>query len=100
MQTTQQRDDVLPSGRSVRLRVSNGTEELEVRSPDGDVEVRIVLTDAGPVVHLRAARLHLDATEDVTVACRRFEVEATDEVRLRAAGDVHVNGDVVRLNCT
>jgi hypothetical protein len=93
------RDQILPSGRTVRIRASAEAEELEVRSPSGEVEVKITLTAAGPVVRLRSARLELEAAEDVAVRCRRFEVQASDEVRLRAAGDVHVNGEVVRLNC-
>src|SRR5947209_4642880 len=85
-------DKLLPSGRSVRVRVAGGTEELEVRSAQGEVEVRIVLTDAGPVVHLRAARLEMEAAETVAVRCRRFEVEATDAVAVASGGDVVVRG--------
>jgi len=97
--TRPSREQVLPSGRTVRVRASSSSEELEVRSPAGEVEVRILLTAAGPVVRIRSARLELEAAEDVSVRCRRFEVQASDEVRLRAEGDVHVNGEVVRLNC-
>ena len=50
----------LPSGRVVVLRTATGREELEVRAPDGQVEVHIVLTEAGPVVRLTAARLELE----------------------------------------
>src|SRR5579859_547084 len=61
----------LPSGRSVVVRVDGGKEELEVRSPNGDVEVRITLTDAGPVVSVRGARLELESPDAVSVNCRR-----------------------------
>ena len=49
----------LPSGRHVVLSVADGVEQLEVRSPAGAVEVRIELTDRGPVVKLSAAELQL-----------------------------------------
>jgi hypothetical protein len=81
---------ILPSGRSVIVRLADGTEELEIRSPRGDVEVRIVLTEAGPVVRLSGARLELEAAETVAVRCRRFEV--------RAEGDICLDGATVRLN--
>lgn len=88
---------VLPSGRSVILRVGD-TEELEVRSPDGEVEVRIVLTDAGPVVRLRAAKLELETIDSVDVRCKNFNVTA-EEMRVQTAGDTHINAAVIRLNC-
>ena len=81
---------ILPSGRSVVLRLAEGAEELEIRSPRGDVEVRIVLTESGPVVRVSGARLELDAAETVAVRCRRFEV--------RAEEDVCLDGAMIRLN--
>jgi hypothetical protein len=97
----------LPSGRSVVLRMTDGQEEVEVRSPAGDVEVRIILTDSGPVVQLRGARLELDAAESIKIACKRFELDTTEGTELRSAGqiNVHATGDVdvkgrfIQLNC-
>jgi hypothetical protein len=81
---------ILPSGRSVVVRLAAGAEELEIRSPRGEVEVRIVLTETGPVVRLSGARLELDAAETVAVRCRRFEV--------RAEEDICLDGAMIRLN--
>jgi phage gp45-like len=97
----------LPSGRSVVLRLEGQQEELQVRSPSGDVEVRIVFTDAGPVVQLRGARLELQAAESIDVTCKRFAVQTTEgttlhsegDVNIKAAGDVDVQGKLVKLNC-
>ena len=104
----------LPSGRSVVVKVEGGREELEIRSPDGDVEVRIALTESGPVVSLRGGRLEMEAAENVAVRCRRFEVQTSEGTELNSSGDVqitsrelkvktqndiHMNGEVIRLNC-
>lgn len=104
----------LPSGRSVLLRTASGAEEIEVRSPAGDVEVRIVLTDAGPVVTLRGAKLEMEATDELALKCKRLSLDATDaaslrsqgglkvegqELRVRTTDDIHLNGAHVRLNC-
>jgi len=104
----------LPSGRSLVLRVDGAGEEIEIRSGRGEVEVRITLTDAGPVVALRGARLELEAP-DVAVRCKTFDVHATealslssdrdvrieaDELRVKTEHDVHLNGAFIRLNCT
>lgn len=96
----------LPSGRSVVVRVHDSKEELEVRSPGGEVEIRIVLTETGPVVSLRGARLELESAETVAVKCRSFEVNASEgvaiaghEMRVKTEDDIHLNGKIIRLNC-
>lgn len=96
----------LPSGRSLVLRVGSAGEEVEIRSAAGDVDLRITLTDAGPVVSLRGARLEIDSL-DLAVRCRDLDVQATgevsleaDELRAETRRDIHLNGAFVRLNCT
>lgn len=106
-------DRLLPSGRSVVLKVTEGREELEVRSSSGDVEVRVTLTAEGPVVTLRGARLELESPETIAINCRKLEVhtsEATNlssdgttridstEVRMKTTEDIHMNGAFIRLN--
>ncbi|MFT3765656.1 MAG: hypothetical protein QM820_09090 [Minicystis sp.] len=105
---------VLPSGRSLVLKVGGDGEEIEIRGAGGDLDLRIILTDAGPVVSLRGARVEVDSA-DVAVRCRNFDVEATgsvrvasnqevrieaDEVRTETKRDIHLNGAFIRLNCT
>jgi hypothetical protein len=104
----------LPSGRSVVVKLEGGREELEIRSPQGKVEVRITLTENGPVVSLRGARLEMEAADMVAVRCRRFEVQTTEgtdltssgdvqitgrELKVKTENDIHMNGEVIRLNC-
>ncbi len=105
---------VLPSGRSVVVRVTEAGEELQVRSPSGEIEVCVTLGDGGPVVRLRGARLELDAVDTVAVRCRRLEVDTEESTHLKTAGelkltgevlravttgDIHLNGEIIRLNC-
>jgi hypothetical protein len=90
----------LPSGRSVVVRVDGGREELEVRSPQGDVEVRITLTDAGPVVSLRGARLELESPDAVAVNCRKFEVNTQEGTELKSAGAVQIAANEMNVNTT
>ena len=83
---------LLPSGRSVIVKVAGQREELEIRSAEGEVEVRITLTEQGPVVSLRGGRLELEAPDTVAVHCRRFEVNTTEETQLQSSGPVHITG--------
>ncbi len=105
---------LLPSGRSVVLKVAGDREELEVRSVAGEVEVRIILTEKGPGVNLRSPRIEVESVDSVAINCRRFELttaERTDlvsagdvlitgrEMRVKTQGDIHMNGDFIHLNC-
>jgi hypothetical protein len=96
----------LPSGRALVVRLGAG-EEIEIRSPSGEVEVQIVLTDQGPVVRLRAARLELAASDEIQLNARRLALHSSEQtelttagdVRVRSAGDTHINGKMLYLNC-
>jgi hypothetical protein len=96
-----------PSQRRVVFDFANERGEIEVRTQDGALELRITLTDSGPVLSVAAARIELVATETVAVRCRSFEVETTETMRLRSAGpievkamgDLRLDGDQVFLNC-
>jgi hypothetical protein len=96
----------LPSGRTLVLRIGSAGEDIEIRSAGGDLDLRITLTDAGPVVALRSARVEVD-TADVAFRCRDFDVQASgtarfaaDELRAETKRDIHLNGAFIRLNCT
>lgn len=104
----------LPSGRSLVLRTEATGEEIEIRSGRGEIEVKIVLTDGGPVVTLSSGRLLFDSP-DVTFSCQSFAVQAAQEVNLQSQGDMHIkanelraetaqnmhlNGAYICLNCT
>ncbi len=106
---------VLPSGRSIAARVGDAGEAIEIRSPDGQLELSIALTDEGPVLRLQGARLELVSPDSVSIQCREFEIETQSDVKLRAngaiemqsgselrtksAGQTFIDGDFVNLNC-
>jgi hypothetical protein len=112
--TEKAQERFLPSGRSVLVKVTSAGEELQVRSPQGEVEVRITLGEGGPVVHLSGARLELETPDTIALNCRRLELNTAESIQLKSAGnlqlsgqemrvqttgDIHLNGDVIRLNC-
>jgi hypothetical protein len=105
---------ILPSGRSVVVKVAGECEELEIRDSEGRVELSVTLTADGPVVKVRGGRLELDAADTVALRCRRFELQTSEitdlsssgavritgeELRVRTEGDIHLNGQIIRLNC-
>jgi hypothetical protein len=72
------------------VRVDGQREELLVRSPAGEVEVRITLTDGGPVIRLHGGRLELEAADTIVLKSRRLELTAGEELRLDSAGEVRM----------
>jgi hypothetical protein len=92
----------LPSGRLVIVRsggAAGGDDEIEVRSPAGEVEVRIACTAAGPVVTVRGGRLEIESSGALALRAPRVEVDA-GEMRVRTEGDIRMNGAKIHLNCT
>jgi hypothetical protein len=105
----------LPSGRTVVIHSAGRREEIEIRSATGEMEVRIALTDQGPVLSLRGARLEIDSSDTVAVKCRNFELQTSEGLQLQSGGDVgirsqgdvhvqssgdtHLDGELVKLNC-
>ena len=105
----------LPSGRSVIVSAEAGREAIEIRSANGEMEIRIALTDQGPVLQLRGARLQIDSTDTVAVNCRDFEINASNGIKLASGGDIDIvnagetrmktqgstwiDADFVNLNC-
>jgi len=87
---------------------------VEVRAASGQLELRIRMTDDGPVLELESVRLMLKATESVDVECEDFNVNAqrsvgiaaqseitisgAADVRVDAEGEVHVTGEIIHLN--
>ena len=88
------------------LSVRKDVEELQVRSPDGLLELRVVFGPDGPVVSLHCARLELSSPDSVSVRCRKFEVQTAEsveisgaELRASTSGNMWLNGEKIFLNC-
>jgi phage gp45-like len=79
---------------------------VEIRSSSGQVELRIKLTEEGPVLQMESARLQLKASESVQIESKRIEIRATEtvqlasenEIKVDAEGEVRVNGKMIYLN--
>jgi hypothetical protein len=105
-ETTDRREIYLREGRTLSIEEAGRDELLEVRSSSGQVELRIRLTEEGPVLQMESARLQLKATEAIEIESKRIELRATEtlqlssdnEVKVDAEGEVRVNGKMIYLN--
>jgi phage gp45-like len=105
-ETSDRREVYLRDGRTLSVAQAGSDELVEIRSSSGMIELRIRLTEEGPVLQMESARLQLKATESVEIESKRVEIKATetlqlrseDEVKVDAEGEVRVNGKMIYLN--
>ncbi|HEY3806613.1 MAG TPA: hypothetical protein VGL61_28605 [Kofleriaceae bacterium] len=108
-EASDEREVYLPGGRTLTV----AGELVEIKSGSGMVELRIRLTDQGPVLQMESVRLELKATESVAIESKRVEIKATEElalsgkqvevdaeedVHVEGKGDVRVIGKMIHLN--
>lgn len=94
------------SGRQLELRQGR-TDELEVTSPDGRVELHVRFTPEGPVLSFEGARIDLSNARELNLradqvrvrARERVDISSDDEVLVRGRGNVSIDGENVMLNC-
>jgi hypothetical protein len=99
------REVYLRDGRKVVVSEQGGESLVEVRSESGMLEVRIRLTEQGPVLQMESARLQLKASEAVEIQSERIEIKggavkvhADEDLELEADRDVRVAGKMIYLN--
>jgi phage gp45-like len=105
-ESSDRREIYLREGRTLSVEQTGGDELVEIRSSSGQVELRIKLTEEGPVLQMESVRLQLKASESVEIESKRVEVRATEavtlssdnEIKVEAEGEVRVNGKMIYLN--
>lgn len=94
---TDERELYLRDGR--KLVVADNDQLVEIRSPSGMLELRIKLTEEGPVLQMESVRMQLKATESVEIAAKRVEIKAEESIDVVAENDdVRVVGKKIHLN--
>jgi phage gp45-like len=92
------REVYLREGRTLVIGEQGGEQLVEIRNGAGMVEIRIRLTEEGPVLQMEGARLSLKAAESVEIESQRVAIKATETIDLNASGDVVVIGKTIHLN--
>ena len=111
--TTEDREVYLRDGRKLVLSEQGAEQLVEIRSESGMLEIRIRLTEQGPVLQMESARLSLKAAESVEIESKRVEIKGSEnlnlsggevqvkgeqDVKVNADGEVHVVGTMIYLN--
>lgn len=94
-----EREVYLRDGRTLVVKEDGPDQLVEIRAESGMVELRIKLTEQGPVLQMEAVRMQLKASEVVQIEAPKVEIQGTEqlalhggEVRVEAEKDVRVEG--------
>lgn len=97
-ETSESREVYLRDGRKLVVSEQGADQVVEVRSESGMLELRIKLTEEGPVLQMEAVKMSLSASESVDIKSKKVSIESEDELEIEAAGDVRVRGKMIYLN--
>ncbi len=81
----------LNSGRQVVVHSGQKEELIEIMESEGEVVMKIRMTDAGPVVSVHGAHLELKATETISMEAKKIKVQAEEEAVLESKGRLKMN---------
>src|SRR4051812_17638193 len=85
-----EREGYLQNGRKLVVGETNGNQLVEIRSESGAVEVRIELTEQGPVLRMEAVKLSLKAEQAIELESQKVAIKA-GEVTIQSEDTVEVD---------
>jgi hypothetical protein len=97
-EVSDEREVYLRHGRKLVVGDVGADQLVEIRNESGMLEVRIRLTEHGPVLQMESARLSLKASEAVEIESKQVAIKATEHIDVTATGDVVVIGAMIHLN--
>jgi hypothetical protein len=112
-ETEDKREVYLKDGRTLVVSDVGADQLVEIRNESGMVELRIQLTEQGPILQMESVRLQLKASEAVEIesptvaitgteklelAGGKIEIEAEEEIEIEGKSDVRVKGKMIWLN--
>jgi len=96
-EASEDRELYLRDGRKVVI--GDNDQLVEIRSPSGMLELRIKLTEDGPVLQMESVKMQLKATESIEINAKKIEIKAEESVDVVAeTSDVRVVGKKIHLN--
>ncbi|ACY18714.1 hypothetical protein [Haliangium ochraceum] len=84
---SQEQAQSLRHGRSLSVVAKGEDDTVEIRAEDGTMELRIRVTESGPVLEMQGIRLAMTAAESIEMKSKRVVVEAEESMTLASRGD-------------
>lgn len=86
------RELYLRDGRRLVVTEEGSDQLVEIRAESGMVELRIRLTEEGPVLQMEAVRMQLKASEAVQIESPKVEIKGSEQLALRG-GEITVEAE-------
>lgn len=90
-------EEATDEGRTMTVKggrtVSVQDDVVELRAASGMLELRIRITEEGPVLQVEGIKVALKAAEAVSVDCKTFEVRAEEGVKLHSDGELDISSE-------
>jgi len=88
-------DLTLTSGRRYELRADGDRDQVTIRSSEGNIVLRIEVTDAGPVLSFSGASIDLVATRKLRFEAEDLALQAKRNMTVETGGSLHekIHGD-------
>lgn len=80
----------LESGRRITAISDKNQDTLEIRESDGQMIVKMHLTDQGPVLLVEGARLELKSSESIALKAKKVEIDALESTNIKSRGSLQM----------
>lgn len=113
-ETEAERTVHISRGRSVTVSQEGLDDVVEIRAASGAVELKVRITEEGPVLSLEGVRLQMKSAGDIDVECETFHVDAKksvaidsqgtlemkseEDLKVESTAEIRINGKMIWLN--
>ena len=81
----------LDSGRQILVHSSEKEELIEIAAPEGEIIMKVRMTDDGPVISVRGAHLELKSTETIALEAKKIKIKAKEKVVVESNGGLEID---------
>jgi len=81
----------LDSGRQILVHSSEKEELIEITAPEGEIIMKVRMTDDGPVISVSGAHLELKSTETIALKAKQIKIQAEEKVVVESNGGLEID---------
>ncbi len=81
----------LDSGRQILVHSSEKEELIEIAAPEGEIIMKVRMTDDGPVISVRGAHLELKSTETIALKAKQIKIQAEEDAVVKSNGSLEID---------
>ena len=81
----------LDSGRQILVYSGEKEELIEITAPEGEIIMKVRMTDDGPVISVRGAHLKLKSTETIALEAKKIKIKAKEKVVVESNGGLEID---------